>query len=51
MLLLAFYGFFNTITDFQYAERVVLHIEIADFIPNNSELTFFIYAIAAGHQK
>ena len=31
--------FLNIITDFQYAERVVLHIETAEFILANSELT------------
>ncbi|KAL6094253.1 hypothetical protein STEG23_035232, partial [Scotinomys teguina] len=29
----------NIVTDSQYAERVVLHIETAEFIPDESELT------------
>lgn len=29
----------NIGTDFQYAERVVLHIETAKLIPDDSELT------------
>jgi hypothetical protein len=29
----------NMITDSLYAERVVLHIEAAEFVPDNSELT------------
>ena len=29
----------NTITDSQYAERVILHIETAEFIPDDTELT------------
>ena len=29
----------NIVTDSQYAETVVLHIEIAEFIPDNTELT------------
>ena len=29
----------NIITDSLYAERVVLHIETAEFVPDNSELT------------
>ena len=28
----------NIVTDSQYAERVVLHIEIAEFIPDDTEL-------------
>ncbi|KAL6086315.1 hypothetical protein STEG23_009723 [Scotinomys teguina] len=30
---------FNVVTDSQYAERVVLHVETAEFIPDDSELT------------
>ena len=29
----------NIITDSQYAERVILHIETAEFIPDDTELT------------
>ena len=29
----------NIVTDSQYAERVVLHIETAKFIPDNTKLT------------
>ena len=29
----------NIITDSLYAERVILHIETAEFVPDNSELT------------
>ncbi|MGE9714896.1 DDE-type integrase/transposase/recombinase [Escherichia coli] len=29
----------NIVTDSQYAERVVLHIETAEFVPDNTELT------------
>jgi hypothetical protein len=38
-VLLAFSESLNIITDSQYAERVVLHIETAEFIPDNLELT------------
>lgn len=31
--------YLNIITDFQHAEGVVLHIEMAELIPDNSELT------------
>jgi hypothetical protein len=30
----------NIITDSLYVERVVLHIETAEFVPDNLELTF-----------
>ena len=33
---------FNIITNSQYAERVVLHIETAEFVPDNSELTLLL---------
>lgn len=39
MLLLNFPESLNIITDSQYAERVGLHIETTEFIPDNSELT------------
>ena len=29
----------HIVTDLQYAERVVLHIETIEFIPDDSELT------------
>ena len=29
----------NIITDPFYAERVILHVETAEFVPDNSELT------------
>ena len=29
----------NIVTDSQYAERVILHIETAEFIPDDTELT------------
>ena len=29
----------NIVTDLQYAERVVLHIETTEFIPAGTELT------------
>ena len=29
----------NIVTDSQYAERVVLHIETTEFIPSDTELT------------
>ena len=29
----------NIVTDSQYAERIVLHIETAEFIPDDTELT------------
>ena len=38
-VLLAFSESLNIITDSQYAERVVLHIETAEFVPDNLELT------------
>ena len=38
MILLDFPESLNIITDSQYAERGVLHIEISEFIPDNSEL-------------
>ena len=28
----------NIVTDLQYAERVILHIETAEFIPDDTEL-------------
>ena len=37
------YGIFkeplNIVTDSQYAERVILHIKTAEFIPDETELT------------
>ena len=39
MVLMDFTEPLNIVTDSQYAERVVLHIEMADFINDESELT------------
>jgi hypothetical protein len=39
---------FNIITNSQYAERVVLHIETAELIPDNSELSLLL---ATDYQK
>jgi hypothetical protein len=39
-ILLDFPGSLNIITDSQYAERGVLHMETAEFISDNSELAF-----------
>ncbi|KAL6040906.1 hypothetical protein STEG23_037882 [Scotinomys teguina] len=39
MVLMDFTEPLNIVTDSQYAERVVLHIETAEFIPDNTELT------------
>ncbi|KAL6044970.1 hypothetical protein STEG23_011887 [Scotinomys teguina] len=39
MVLMDFTEPLNIITDSQYAERVVIHIETAEFIPDNIELT------------
>jgi hypothetical protein len=39
MALLDFPEPLNIITDSQYAERVVLHVDTLGFIPDNSELT------------
>ena len=33
----------NAVTEFQYAERVVMHIEITSFIPDDTELTSFFH--------
>ncbi|KAL6090311.1 hypothetical protein STEG23_009234 [Scotinomys teguina] len=38
MVLMDFTEPLNIVTDSQYAERVILHIETADFIPDNTEL-------------
>ena len=38
----------NLVTDLQYAERIVLHINIAEFIPDDTELTLFSYKIQLG---
>ncbi|KAL6082528.1 hypothetical protein STEG23_004612 [Scotinomys teguina] len=38
MVLMDFTEPLNIVTDSQYAERVVLHIETAEFIPDNTEL-------------
>jgi hypothetical protein len=46
MVLLDFPESPNIITNFQYSERVAFHIEAAEFIPDNSELTLLIHAIA-----
>ena len=39
MVLSDFQESLNIVTDFQYAETVVLHIETAKLIPDDSELT------------
>ncbi|KAL6080220.1 hypothetical protein STEG23_010341, partial [Scotinomys teguina] len=39
LVLMDFSETLNIVTDSQYAERVVLHIETAEFIPDESELT------------
>ena len=39
MVLRDFKELLNIVTNSQYAERVVLHIEIAEFIPDDTELT------------
>ncbi|KAL6070467.1 hypothetical protein STEG23_006054, partial [Scotinomys teguina] len=39
MVLMDFTEPLNIVTDSQYTERVVLHIETAEFIPDNTELT------------
>ncbi|KAL6061183.1 hypothetical protein STEG23_011259, partial [Scotinomys teguina] len=39
MVLMDFTEPLNIVTDSQYAERVVLHIETAEFIPDSTELT------------
>ena len=39
MILLDFPESLNIITDSQYAERVVFHLEIAELITDDSELT------------
>ncbi|KAL6093193.1 hypothetical protein STEG23_016117 [Scotinomys teguina] len=39
MVLMDFTEPLNIVTDSQYAERVVLHIETAEFIPDNTELS------------
>jgi hypothetical protein len=43
MVLLDFPEPLNIIIVFQHAERVVLDINTAEFIPDNSELTLFLY--------
>ena len=39
MVLMDFTESVNIVTDLQYAERVVLHIEITEFIPDDTKLT------------
>ena len=39
MVLLDYPKSINIITDSLYVERVVLHIETAEFVPDNSELS------------
>ena len=41
MVLMDFTEPFNIVSDSQYAERVVLHIETAEFIPDGTDLTSF----------
>ena len=36
---------FNIVTDSQYTERVVLHIETAEFIPDDPELTLLFIQV------
>ena len=43
MVLLDFGKFLKIIPDYLYAERVVLHIETAEFVPGNSEITLFTH--------
>ena len=38
MLLMDFMELLNKVTNLQYAERVVLHIETAKFIPDDTDL-------------
>ena len=35
----------NIVTHLQYAERVVLHIEAPEFIPNDTELTSSFFQV------
>lgn len=42
MVLLDYLESLNIITDSLYAERVVLHTERAEFVPDNSELTLLL---------
>ena len=39
MVLRGFKESLNIVTDSQYAERVILHIETTEFIPDDTELT------------
>ena len=39
MVLRDFKELLTIVTDSQYAERVVLHIEMTEFIPDDTELT------------
>ena len=41
----------NIVTDSQYAERVVLHIETAGLIPDDSQLNFAIYSTTTSNQN
>ena len=47
MILMDFTKPLNRVTDSQYAERVFLHIEIADFINDESELTSLFIKLQA----
>ncbi|KAL6091210.1 hypothetical protein STEG23_017687 [Scotinomys teguina] len=51
MVLMDFTEPLNTVTDSQYAERVVLHTETAESIPDKYRINFTIYTIAGNHQK
>ena len=35
----------NVVTDSQYAERIILHIETAEFIPDDTELTLLFIQV------
>ena len=41
----------NIVTDSQYEERVVLHSDTVEFIPDDTELTSFFYPDARYNQE
>ena len=49
MVLMDFTEPLNIITDSQYAEKVMLHIEKAEFVPDNTE--FSVFSISGNYQK
>jgi hypothetical protein len=51
MVLSDFQQSLNIVTDSQYAERVVLHLETAELIQDDSELTSAIYSATTNDQK